>query len=159
MKAIISTPPARPFAVSKGNYKKVFLAGSIEMGKAEEWQQKVIEAVSEFNVVIFNPRRDNWDSSWEQKIENPKFKEQVDWELEHLEDSDMIIMYLAPGTMSPISLLEFGLYARSGKMIVYCPDGFWRKGNVDVVCERYDIPQVEKFDELITLIRYTQKIM
>lgn len=154
MKAIVLTPPSSNFDVPKG-YKKIFLAGSIEMGKAEDWQQKVITAVSDFEKVIYNPRRENWDSTWAQTIENPKFKEQVDWELEGLEESDLIIMNFTPETMSPISLMEFGLYARSGKMVVYCPEGFWRKGNVDVVCKRYNIPQVEKFEELITLIKYT----
>lgn len=154
MKAIVLTPPSSNFNVPKG-YKKIFLAGSIEMGKAEDWQQKVITAVSDFEKVIYNPRRENWDSSWVQTIDNPKFKEQVDWELEGLEESDLIIMNFTPETMSPISLMEFGLYARSGKMVVYCPEGFWRKGNVDVVCKRYNIPQVEKFEELITLIKYT----
>lgn len=154
MKAIILTPPSSNFDVPKG-YKKIFLAGSIEMGKAEDWQQKVIESVADFEKVIYNPRRENWDSTWAQTIDNPKFKEQVDWELEGLEESDLIIMNFTPETMSPISLMEFGLYARSGKMVVYCPEGFWRKGNVDVVCKRYNIPQVEKFEELITLIKYT----
>lgn len=154
MKAIVLTPPSSNFDVPKG-YKKIFLAGSIEMGKAEDWQQKVITAVSDFEKVIYNPRRENWDSTWAQTIDNPKFKEQVDWELEGLEESDLIIMNFTPETMSPISLMEFGLYARSGKMVVYCPEGFWRKGNVDVVCEMYNIPQVEKFEELITLIKYT----
>jgi hypothetical protein len=154
MKAIVLTPPSINFETPSG-YKKIFLAGSIEMGKAEDWQQKVITAVSDFEKVIYNPRRENWDSSWVQTIDNPKFKEQVDWELEGLEESDLIIMNFTPETMSPISLMEFGLYARSGKMVVYCPEGFWRKGNVDVVCKRYNIPQVEKFEELITLIKYT----
>ncbi len=154
MKAIVLTPPSSNFNVPKG-YKKIFLAGSIEMGKAEDWQQKVITAVSDFEKVIYNPRRENWDSTWAQTIENPKFKEQVRWELESLENSDLIVMNFTPDTMSPISLMEFGLYARSGKMVVYCPEGFWRKGNVDVVCEMYNIPQVEKFEELITLIKYT----
>ena len=154
MKAIVLTPPSSNFDVPKG-YKKIFLAGSIEMGKAEDWQQKVITAVSDFEKVIYNPRRENWDSTWAQTIDNPKFKEQVRWELESLENSDLIVMNFTPDTMSPISLMEFGLYARSGKMVVYCPEGFWRKGNVDVVCEMYNIPQEEKFEELITLIKYT----
>jgi hypothetical protein len=153
MEAIVVTPPAKAFDVP---YKKIFLAGSIEMGKAEDWQSKIIDAVQNSKRVIFNPRREQWDSSWKQTIDNPKFREQVEWELEALENADMIIMNLVPETMSPISLLEFGLFARSGKLVVYCPDGFWRKGNVDVVCEKYNVPQVEKFDELITLIKYMQ---
>jgi hypothetical protein len=143
MKAIIITPPAKVF---EGPYKKIFLAGSIEMGKAEDWQRKIIDAVQDSERIIFNPRRENWDASWEQSIDNQNFKEQVDWELSALECSDMIIMNLIPETMSPISLLEFGLFARSGKLVVYCPSGFWRKGNVDVVCEKYKIP-CNKFTE------------
>lgn len=153
MRSILVTPPAA-FPVIPEGYKTIFLAGSIEMGKAEDWQKAIIEATMNFKKVIFNPRRESWDSSWKQSMENPKFVEQVNWELENLEKVDMIIMNLTPGTMSPISLLEFGMYAKSGKMIIYCPEGFWRKGNIDVVCERYHIPQVEKFDELITLIKY-----
>lgn len=65
-------------------------------------------------------------------------------------------MNLIPETMSPISMMEFGLYAQSKKLVVYCPNGFWRKGNIDVMCEYYKIPQVESFDELITLIKYAQ---
>lgn len=155
MKAIVVTPPSQ-FLGTPSGYKSIFLAGSIEMGKAEDWQKQVIDAVKDFNKLLFNPRRDNWDASWEQTMSNPKFVEQVNWELEYLEKADLIVMNLIPGTISPISLLEFGLYARSGKMVIYCPEGFHRKGNVDVVCDRYQIPQVEKFEELITLIKYAQ---
>jgi len=155
MEAIVLTPPAKLFDKPK-HYKKIFLAGSIEMGKAEDWQAKIIDAVKDTKKIIINPRREDWDSSWEQSIDNVKFKEQVEWELDGLEASDLIILYLAPDTISPISLLEFGMYARSGKLVVYCPDGFWRKGNIDVVCDKYDVPQVEEFEELITLIKYAQ---
>lgn len=154
MKAIVLTPPSDSVGIPLG-YKSIFLAGSIEMGKAEDWQKKVIDEVADFEKVIFNPRRDNWDASWEQTLDNPKFVEQVDWELEYLERADLIVMNLVPETMSPISLMEFGMYARSKKLVVYCPHGFWRKGNIDVVCRRYQIPQVEKFEELITLIKYS----
>ena len=123
----------------------IFLAGSIEMGKAEDWQTRITNTLKEIvpdklDVVIFNPRRDDWDSSWEQNIDNPQFYEQVTWELTALEKADVIIMYFAPGTKSPISLLELGLHAYSKKILVCCPKGFWRKGNVDIVCEQYGIP-------------------
>jgi hypothetical protein len=57
-----------------------------------------------------------------------------------LDDSDIIVMYFDPNTKSPISLLELGLHANEQKLIVCCPDGYWRQGNVRVVCERYNIP-------------------
>lgn len=54
---------------------------------------------------------------------------------------DWILMYFDPATKSPISLLELGLFANSGKLVVVCPDAFWRKGNVDIVCDTYQIMQ------------------
>lgn len=119
--------------------RSVFLAGSIEMGKAVDWQTQVKELLKDTDWTILNPRRDDWDNSWIQSIENEKFREQVEWELNAQDDADKILMYFAPETKSPISLLELGIYASSGKMIVVCPESFWRSGNVEVVCARYGI--------------------
>ena len=61
-------------------------------------------------------------------------------------------MYFDPNTKSPISLLELGLYATSKKLHVICPKGFWRKGNVDIICKKYDIPIYETINEFINKI-------
>ncbi len=133
---------------------KIFLAGSIEMGAAENWQEVIEDTFRhKSDLVIFNPRRDVWDSSWVQKESNGQFNYQVNWELDKLTEADIIFMYFAPDTKSPISLLELGLYADSKKMIVVCPDSFWRKGNVDIVCNRYDIPIYETLDKGIGALR------
>lgn len=130
---------------------QIFLAGSIEMGKAEHWQKRVIEALKDTDWIILNPRRDDWNSSWVQSKDNPQFREQVEWELNSMEGADTILIYFAPGTQSPISLLELGLFATGKKdsqeLIVVCPEGFWRKGNVDIVCERHNIKQYETLEE------------
>jgi len=131
---------------------KIFLAGSIEMGIAEDWQNRVVDQLKNEDVVIFNPRRDNWDSSWVQSKDNPEFRQQVEWELNALEKSDFIILYLDPDTKSPISLIEMGLFANSKKMFIVCPDGFWRKGNIDIVAERYHIPQFSNLEELVNKV-------
>jgi hypothetical protein len=141
--------------VIKPPYRRmsIFLAGSIDMGLAEDWQSVIENELDGHNVTIYNPRRDSWDSSWVQSIHNEEFREQVEWELDHLDKSDVIVMYFDENTKSPISLLELGLYASSGKMIVYCPEGFWRKGNVDIVAQRYDITQVNSFNELLIALK------
>lgn len=126
----------------------VFLAGSIEMGTAVNWQEQLTELLANYRGTILNPRRDAWDSSWVQDIKNPQFKEQVDWELDALRTSDHILMYFDPETKSPITLLELGLSARSGKLFVACPPGFWRRGNVQIVCQRMGIPLFEDWDSL-----------
>lgn len=130
----------------------LFLAGSIEMGKATNWQDRVAVYLADVSGTILNPRRDDWDSSWKQSLENPQFVEQVEWEFDGLEDADYVFMYFEPMTQSPITLLELGLmaqhrsyqdsdYSNIIKMLVVCPEGFWRKGDVDVVCRKYDIDQ------------------
>lgn len=142
-----------PAKYSKDGYSHtVFLAGSIEMGAAENWQSKTVKAFKDINVLFLNPRRDDWDSSWKQEIGNKQFREQVEWELQGMEDADVIAMYFDPKTKSPITLLELGLHVKDGKqMIVCCPEGFWRKGNVDVVCAFYGggLTVVENFDDYI----------
>ena len=135
-------------------YRTIFLAGSIEMGAAENWQDKVKKLMENRRVCLFNPRRDDWDSSWTQSIENEQFVEQVSWELEAMERAETILMYFDPNTKSPISLLELGLWGNNrgnvpSKLRVVCPEGFWRKGNVDVVCARYQIPQFKTLEEAI----------
>jgi hypothetical protein len=69
--------------------------------------------------------------------------------LDALEFADTILMHFVPDAKSPISLLELGLFAQSGKMLVSCPDGFWRKGNVEVVCDRFDIPLFDDLDSAL----------
>ncbi len=138
-----------PQKINESGRVKIFLAGSIEMGQAEDWQGVFAKGLGDLDVDVYNPRRDNWDSSWEQSIDNKEFRGQVEWELFGLETSDIIVMYLDPSTKSPISLLELGLFAKSGKLAVCCPEGFWRKGNVEVVCQRYNIPLFERLENLI----------
>lgn len=145
MKRIYKSPEEIP---SQTNIKTIFLAGSIEMDKAIDWQKHCEEALKD-KYIIFNPRRDEWDSSWSQTIGNDNFNEQVTWELNALEKADIIIMYFAGNTMSPISLLEFGLYAQSNKMKVVVEGNFWRKGNIDIVCKRYNIEQFKTLEHLI----------
>ena len=47
-----------------GGTPSVFLAGSIEMGAAEDWQARLTHALQDLDVLILNPRRDEWDASW-----------------------------------------------------------------------------------------------
>lgn len=132
--------------------KTIFLAGSIEMDKAENWQLRVADFFKDTDYTLLNPRRDAWDSSWKQEMSFPPFREQVEWELSALEYADIILMYFDPATYSPISLLELGLFATSGKLRVCCPNGFWRKGNVDIVCARYQVPVYGDLDAMLVAI-------
>ena len=137
----IFKPPFKP------DYSKptVFIAGSIEGGTAEHWQERVGNELSK-HFVVFNPRRDDWDSSWEESIRNPQFVGQVEWEIDALECASYYFFYFQPGTKSPISLLELGwrlgVLSHHSKhyFSVVCPEGFWKKGNVDILCRHYEVP-------------------
>src|SRR6218665_1710240 len=165
----VINPPNRSYEEwdksNSSNIRSIFLAGSIEMGKAEDWQTKLINFISNrientrgipdadrrydgspITVNAFNPRRKDWDSGWIQTINHPEFNQQVNWELDMLRNADVIALYFDPTTQSPISLLELGMFAHSGKMIVCCPEGFYRKGNVDIVCARACVPIYNNFD-------------
>lgn len=148
---VIKSPGALPAA--SDHRPVIFLAGSIDMGSAPDWQKAVTAAFADLDVVVLNPRRDDWNPAWRPVAEDPNFRGQVEWELSALERSDVIVMYLAPGAQSPISLLEFGLYARTGRLIVLAPEGFWRKGNVDITAERYGVTQVDSLEALIAAAR------
>jgi hypothetical protein len=139
-------PPDKP---ENMNLPSIFLAGSIEMGKAELWQDSFIDKLKDLPVAIFNPRRPNFKPDWEQDISFAPFKEQVDWEMDQLDAASVIGLYFQADTKSPISLLELGMYASSGKLIVCCPEGFWRRGNVQIVCSQYGITMVNSLDDLM----------
>jgi hypothetical protein len=131
----------------------VFLAGSIALGAAADWQSEVTDQLRDLDAVILNPRRDAWDASWKQSIDDPRFRGQVEWELAGLERAAVVAMYFAPDTQAPITLLELGLVAPTGKVIVCCPKGFWRRGNVEVVCARFRVPLVSDLTTLVTMVR------
>ena len=67
-----------------------------------------------------------------------------------MESASVIAMYFRPEkeVLAPISMLELGLFARSGKMVVACPEGFWKRGNVQVVCRRFGIKLLGSLQEL-----------
>lgn len=125
-----SMGPARSFT-------KVFLAGTIDMGNSTDWQKEMYHVFSSLDgrYLLFNPRQENWDADREGEMDY-----QVRWELEHLEEADIIIMNILRNSRSPISLLEMGLHAHSRKMYVICEPEFYRYDNVRITCDFYDIP-------------------
>ncbi|MNT30982.1 hypothetical protein D3C72_1668010 [compost metagenome] len=46
-----------------------------------------------------------------------------------------------------------GLHARGGKLIVLAPQGFWRKGNVDITAQAYGVKQVQSLPGLTAAVR------
>ena len=111
----------------------IFLAGTIDDGKGIQWQREVVKELEKYPGILLNPRRDSWAAPLAPK----QLQIQINWELDGLEQSELILLFLAPGSKSPITLLELGLFAKDKHIVVCCPEGFWRKSTVDAVCRRY----------------------
>ena len=90
----------------KPNDVTCFLAGGIT--NCPDWQKAVIEKlrrkVGTDNLVIFNPRRDNFP------IDDPNASaEQIAWEFNQLEQMDIFSMYFSSGKSDqPICMYELG---------------------------------------------------
>lgn len=144
--------PDDPYLPVAGEVR-VFLGGTIDLGNSEDWQSRIINDIKsrvsvDTDVAVFNPRRETWYGK--PVTDNHEFVRQVEWEMENLEAADIIVMVLLGSSKSPVSLMELGLHARTSSVVMYCEDGFWRKGNVDMVCERYGVRQVATYAELLS---------
>lgn len=131
-----------PDSIHEAAYgSSIFLAGSIDMGGAEDWQAEMIEELQGDVDFIFNPRRPNWDNSWGTGADDPNLNIQVHWELEAIENSDVVAFYFSKDSKAPITFMELG-FAGSNRedVIVFCPDGFYRQGNVEIFCQKYKVP-------------------
>ena len=134
-------------AVEKTPYRKdelkIFLAGTIDNGDSEDWQTKICKLIEECTtnskpIAVYNPRRDDWPEDDQTKL----IEEQIKWELEHMDKADLILMNICGDSKSPITLLELGIHSKENKLIVFCPDNFYRFDNVKVTCERYGVPLI-----------------
>ncbi|CRK18976.1 hypothetical protein BN1723_012778, partial [Verticillium longisporum] len=146
-KATIVQAPDRP--ALPGTNKSIFLAGTTHKD-AGDWRATLCKALQHHPVTIFNPLRLDWN--WSNDMSDSRFSEQVTWELDMQEAADLVVVLFHHSTAAPISLLEFGLAARSGKVIAACLESdskrYENKGNVQAVCARFQIQLLETQEDL-----------
>lgn len=130
-------PPNAP------TYRKfsVFTAGSIEMGNAVQWQNHMAISLSHLPITVCNPRRGHWNPDITPLARDEDFRTQVEWELDALEQADVICFFFDVTTKSTVS-----------QVVVCCGDEYWKGGNVELTCRRYDIPFVKSFAELVPAV-------
>lgn len=147
----VPEPDFEPYPIS------VFLGGSIDMGMAEHWQERLASDLADYDdkdLVLYNPRRDDWDASWVQDpTPGTQFHEQVTWELDRQDEADIRVYYFGADSKAPITLLELGLFSVYPNVIVCCPKTFYRYGNVKIVADLYDIQIVETYDEMVPALK------
>lgn len=85
----------------RDDHTTLFIAGGIS--NCEKWQDKVPIALDETDLVLINPRRDNFD------VTNPDIEqEQIKWEHKHIIKASSYLFWFGEETLCPITLFELG---------------------------------------------------
>lgn len=104
---------------------RIFMAGGIS--GCPPWQDAFLETVAKVPAVFYNPRRPDFNST-----DLSMTKEQIKWEVEHLDKADAMIFWFPCETLCPITLFELGKYAQKGKtLFVGCHPDYARKLDVE----------------------------
>ena len=132
--------------INKRNQRSIFLAGSMDHKQEGSWRDEIS---AEFGTYpIFDPTNTKHD-----QLNPEEMKRHIDWELDALQLSDMILLNFLPNALSPISLVELGLYVNSKKLIVICPKEFYKSSYVHTLCEKYNTPIFNNIKEAKTLLK------
>ncbi len=129
------------------------------MGTAIDWQTQLKTALADKQVTIYNPRRDQWDATWVQSASEPMFNGQVNWEVDHIDEADIVFFFIDPATKSIVTFGEFYYILgqlKAGKhrdVIIVCPQGYWRRGNLEVMCNRFSLKLHETLEEGIEVLK------
>lgn len=123
----------------------IFLAGSMDFNRPDNWRKQTIHKLSNYN--FFDPTNKNHDS-----LNEIQMKKHIEWELDALLMADKIILNFLPNSLSPISLVELGLYMSSQKLTVICPKEFYKSKYVYTLCEKYNTPVFLKIEEALNTL-------
>ena len=144
----MATEVKAPDAYTLDKYS-IFLGGAIDQGKAANWQAKVVGGLKDLDIVILNPRRDNWDPKLEQTPDNPVFREQVEWEIAAQEKCNLRLYVFTADSKAPITFFEMGAFGTEKDSVVCAEEGFYRQANLDIYCQYFKIPIYHDFDEML----------
>jgi len=107
----------------------LFLAGGIS--GCPDWQQEIVQLLSDTSLMLFNPRRANFP------IHNPAAaREQIEWEHAHLRYATAIAFWFPCETLCPITLYELGAWSMTSKhLFVGIHPGYQRLQDVQIQTE------------------------
>ncbi len=112
------TPKPAPFAI--------FLGGGIT--GTPDWQKEVAQKLDNYDVVLLNPRREDFP------IHDPTAAEaQVTWEHRHLRLAHGILFWFPKETLCPIVLYELGAWSMTKKpLFIGVEPGYKRAQDVEI---------------------------
>lgn len=105
--------------------QRVFLAGGIT--GCPNWQAEIVEKLKFHDIVLVNPRRDDFDYN------DPNMAwGQIEWEFNHLQKCDVILFWFPEETLCPITLFELGKFHMNPdyEVVVGCHPNYARKFDV-----------------------------
>lgn len=130
--------------------RSIFLAGGI-MDTTYDWQQEMTERLLDTDLVILNPRRNDFPA------EDPyATTHQIKWEFYHLNKADMVLFWFPAEAPCMTSLFELGTWSKAGKpLFVGVEPGYIKRGGVtkQLKLVRPEVPVVSSLEDLELMIK------
>ena len=136
---VIHRPPLKKIHSLDYTRHRVYFSGAMT---GEDWQSKFTTKLEDLRVDVFCPR---YPSSHTVPAPDGLFE----WEIDHMSIANVIAFNFISNEDCSSALIALGMYARTDRIIVCCDDEFYKKGDIDALCDREDIPQVDSLDLLI----------
>lgn len=133
--------------LNKNEKKLIFLAGSMDINQPYTWRKNVIKTLNS-KACFLDPTRLDHNT-----MNNIEMENHINWELEALALSDIVFLNFLPTSQSPISLIELGMYVKSTKLLVNCPDQFYQSRYIKALCKKYKVPIYPSLNESLQYLK------
>ncbi|GAA3594258.1 nucleoside 2-deoxyribosyltransferase domain-containing protein [Flavivirga amylovorans] len=120
-----------PIKEKHKNY--IFLAGSIDLNLPSNWRKEVIDIIGA-KAHFLDPTIINHN-----ELNDSQMKNHIHWELDALHLADKVFLNFLPSSKSPISLIELGMYIKTSKLVVVCPNEFYQSRYIKTLCNKYKV--------------------
>lgn len=125
----------------------LFAAGGIT--NCPDWQAEFVAKLSDTNLIIYNPRRDEFD------VRDPSVSsEQIEWEYQRLKRADLVSFWFCKETLCPITLFELGAAPNRGlaKILIGIESGYQRefdiREQVRLLAPKPAVPFFDNLDDM-----------
>lgn len=131
---------------------KIYLSGSVDLGKPMGWQEKFINGLTKLSdpvngddrfknksFCVFNPRMPIGNPS--PTLDNPEFCGKFRWELQMMGVADVVFCNFLKKSKAPSAIYGLLLSAQTpGKVILRCPLEYSGYPTIKLISEVYQVP-------------------